>query len=157
MSLTRDNSGGPVAIRGYLVQTIVALLNIAQENPPFYEITLEPARAEGQFDFVWSNANGTTAVQVKSTINAFSKEEVEKWATKLQAARKNEKCRLILVGNYLTSLRKVDRIGEVVIEKKNLDIPGMKGHAAHQIDKFMREHNLGSSPPEEREKIVDIL
>ena len=157
MSLTRDNSGGPVAIQGYLVQTLVALLDVAQADPPFDEITLEPAHADEQFDFVWSNANGTTAVQVKSTSNAFSKGEVEKWAAKLQAVRNNEKCRLILVGNYNANMAGMDRSKEVVIEKRNLDIPGMTGHAAHQIDKFMRAHNLGSSPPDEREKIVHNL
>lgn len=157
MSHARGNTGAPPSIRGYLVQTLVALLDIAQADPPFSEITLEPAHAEDQFDFVWRNANGTTAVQVKSTINEFSKGEVEKWADKLQAVRKNEKCRLILVGNFLTSMKKVDRIGEVEIEKKYLDTPGMKGYAAHQIDKFMRAHDLGSCPPEEREKIVNNL
>lgn len=157
MSAEQKNAGGPAAIRGYLVQTLVALLDIAQADPPFSEITLEPAHADEQFDFVWSNAQGAFAVQVKSTINAFSKGEVESWAAKLQAARKSERCRLILVGNFLTSMKKVDRLHEVEIEKKYFDLSGMKGYAAHQIDKFMRAHDLGSSPPEEREKIVNNL
>ncbi|MDZ4239158.1 MAG: hypothetical protein U1A81_13505, partial [Hydrogenophaga sp.] len=59
--------GGPTAIRGYLVQTLVALLKIAQSNPPFLEITLEPSHANEQFDFISQNQHGSDAVQVKST------------------------------------------------------------------------------------------
>ena len=62
MSTAKDSSGGRVAIRSYLVQTLVALLDIAQADPPFTEITLEPAHANDQFDFVWNSLNGDFAV-----------------------------------------------------------------------------------------------
>ncbi|MDP2143932.1 MAG: NB-ARC domain-containing protein [Gallionella sp.] len=157
MSQSRDNAGGPIAIRGYLVQTLVALLDIAQADPPFSEITLEPAHADEQFDFVWNNAYGAFAVQVKSTVNEFQKSAVEDWAAKLQAARKHEKCRLMLVGNYHTSLAKVETIGGVEIEKKNLDLPGLFDQAAHRIAKFIHAQGLDAGTPDEHELIAESL
>ena len=43
MSAPPHRAGGPVAIRGFLVQTLVALLDAVTAEPPFTEITLEPA------------------------------------------------------------------------------------------------------------------
>ena len=104
MAYSQSSTGGSASIRGYLVQTLVALLDIAQADPPFLQITLEPDHANDQFDYVWSNENGDHAVQVKSTINEFKKSAVEQWASKLKSARSNEDCLLILVGNYETKL-----------------------------------------------------
>jgi hypothetical protein len=157
MSTLPDRAGGPVAIRGYLVQTLVALLDVAQADPPFTEITLEPAHADEQFDFVWSDGTDTFAVQVKSTINEFKEAAVEAWAKKLQAVRKKEKCRLILVGNYETSLAKVHEVGEVAIEKKNLDLRGLLAQAAHQVARFIHAQNLDPGTPDEHELIAESL
>lgn len=157
MSTTEKNTGGPPAIRGYLVQTLVALLHIAEADPPFTEITLEPPQADDQFDYVWSNAQGSFAVQVKSTINEFKKGEVEGWARKLETARKNETCKLVLVGNCHTSLTKVTKIDAVDIEKMNLNLPGFIGQAAHQISKFIEDQNLYAGKAVEREMIVHSL
>jgi tetratricopeptide (TPR) repeat protein len=158
VSAALDSTGGPAAIRGYLVQTIVALLDIAQAKPPFTEITLEPPKKEDQqFDFTWSDANGTFAVQVKSTINEFKKAAVEGWAKKLGADRSKKKCRLILVGNYDTALQGVDNIGAVVIEKKNLDLDGLLHEAAHLISVFMDDHKIDSCTAKERVTIAENL
>ncbi|HEX5338319.1 MAG TPA: hypothetical protein VFW53_07775, partial [Gallionella sp.] len=139
------------------MQTLVALLDIVQAEPLFTEITLEPDHAGEQFDFVWTNANGSFAVQVKSTINEFQKGAVEGWAKKLEDTRKNETCRLILVGNYHTSLAKVDKVGAVGIEKKNLDVDGLFDQAAHRVAKFIHAQNLDAGTPDEHEMIADSL
>lgn len=157
MNAKADRSGGAVAIRGYLVQTLVALLDIAQSNPPFIEITLEPTHANDQFDFVWSNANGAFATQVKSTINEFQKSDVERWAKKLEVERKNEQCSLILVGNYRTNLEDIDRVGAVSIQKKNLDLNGLRAQAAHQIAGFLSSVNLDEGTAAQREQVVHYL
>lgn len=157
MRMTHDNAGGPIAIRGYLVQTLVALLEIAHAEPPFIEITLEPDHANEQFDYVWSNAQGTFAVQVKSTINEFQKSAVEDWAKKLEAARKNETCSLMLVGNFHTSLAKIDKVGAVSIRKKNLDLTSLYGQASHQLAKLIEAQSLDAGTAEEREMVTHSL
>ncbi len=149
--------GGSVAIRGFLVQTLVALLDIAQAEPPFTEITLEPSLGNDQFDFVWSDAKGTHAVQVKSTINVFGKSDVENWARKLEAERSTEDCRLVLVGIIHPSLEKVRQVGNVAIEKKNLDIPAHIREAAHLLAAFLEAINANPGTASERKMVVKAL
>ena len=157
MSPPTDSTGGPVAIRGYLVQTLVALLDIAQADPPFVEITLEPAHAEDQFDFVWSDARGAFAVQVKSTRNEFKKAAVERWAREMESVRKTEECRLVLVGIYETKLEGMKNVGKVAIEKKNLDLPGLFDQAAHRVAKFIHAQKLEAGTPDQHEMIAESL
>lgn len=152
-----STSGGPIAIRGYLVQTLVALLYITQSDPSFTQITLEPDHDHEKFDFTWKSASGTHAVQVKSTTNEFKKPVVEAWANELEHVRKNESCRLILVGTIHTSLEGIHKIGSVLIEKKNLDINGLRNEAAHLIYGFMYAQGLGQATPPQLEMIADSL
>jgi hypothetical protein len=138
--------GGSVAIRGFLVQTLVALLDLVQVDPPVAEITLEPALGDEQFDFLWKDRAGTHATQVKSTINFFKKADVEKWARKLEAARSTEQCRLVLVGHFHLNLQHVRQVGKVAIEKKNLDLPGLLNEAAQGIAMFRGAAGLEPRP-----------
>jgi hypothetical protein len=107
-----------------------------QVDPPVTEITLEPALGDEQFDFLWKDREGTHATQVKSTTNYFKKADVEKWARKLEAARSTEQCRLMLVGQFHLNLQHVRQVGNVVIEKKDLDLPGLLNEAAQGIAMF---------------------
>ena len=116
MSGPAGGNGGAVAIRGFLVQTLVALLDIAQAETSFLELRLEPPGVD-EFDFAWDDATGTTAVQVKSTANEFRVGDVKRWAGELQAARKTETCRLVLVGNYHIRLAGINQIGDWLSRK----------------------------------------
>ncbi len=157
MNTSVKSSGGQVAIRGLLVQTLVALLDIAAADPPFTEITLEPNIGDEQFDFLWKDADGLHATQVKSTVNSFTKAEVERWAKKLQAARTTENCRLMLVGNIPPSLDGLTQIGAVVIEKKNLHLGDLLEQAAHRLAKFLAAEEMGEGTADEREMVVHAL
>jgi hypothetical protein len=148
---------GPIAIRGFLVQTLVALLEIAQADPAFETITLEPSDVEEQFDFVWSGPAGSHAVQVKSTQNEFKKSVVEKWAEKMEAVRSGAKCRLVLVGNYETALQGIDHLGSIKIEKKNLDMRGLYERAAHGVGRFMDAQGMTAVTSRQHEDIAHSL
>jgi tetratricopeptide (TPR) repeat protein len=157
MSKVSGKFGGPVAIRGYLVQTLVALLDIAHADPPFTEITLEPAVGDEQFDFLWKDSNGSYATQVKSTINSFDRSDVTKWAKKLEAARTNEQCRLILVGNVPPNLKNLNSVGSVAIEKKNLNLTDLLEQAAHRLAVFLEHEKENPGTSSEREMVVHAL
>jgi tetratricopeptide (TPR) repeat protein len=149
--------GGSIATRGLLVQTLVALLDVVQADPPFTEITLEPAFGDEQFDFVWKDHANTHATQVKSTTILFKRPDVEKWARKLETARSTEHCRLMLVGNCHSALERVVRVGKVELQKKALDLPGLFDQAAHRVAKFIHAENLDAGTPDEHEKIAKAL
>jgi hypothetical protein len=72
-------------MRGFLVQTLIALLEALRDDPPWTSVTLEPDLDSEKVDILWAYRDGTTkAVQVKSSQNPFSKTKVEQWAADLQ-------------------------------------------------------------------------
>lgn len=157
MSKSNDSRGGAIAIRGLLVQTIVALLDITKADPPFTEITLEPMVGDDQFDFLWRDAHGTHATQVKSTENSFTKKDVENWAGKLQQARTDERCRLVLIGNIPPSLARLTSVGAVAIETKNLNLDDLVEQAAHRVAVFLEDEKLDAGTAKDREMVVHAL
>jgi hypothetical protein len=65
--LRRCRMSGQAGMRGYLVQTIVCLLD-ALEELNWSTVTLEPNEASEKVDILWRYADGRTkAVQVKSS------------------------------------------------------------------------------------------
>ena len=162
---SNNGGGGSAAIRGFLVQTMVALLDIAQATPPFLDITMEPNEGEDQFDFTWSDASGRFAVQVKSSINQFSWPDATKWARALQQARttaqSKAQCKLILVGHFHAKMENVTQIptphGTVAVEQKNLDLNGLQREAAHLLGEFMDTHGLQSGSAAQRLLTVKSL
>ena len=61
-------SGGQSAIRGFLVQTLIALLEALKDKPPWTSVTLEPNLTSDKVDILWAYRDGSKkAVQVKSS------------------------------------------------------------------------------------------
>ena len=152
-----SNTGGAAAIRGFLVQTLVALLDIIEADPPFIEITLEPAGVNDQFDFVWRNADKRVAVQVKSSITPFSKTEVEQWAIALQGKSTTEQCELILVGDCRQNMSGFNQHGVVTIKRRSLNTNGLFEQAAFRVFQFMHQQNQAGETPDAYLMIVDSL
>jgi len=146
-----------MAIRGFLVQTLVALLDILQSDTPFSEITLEPDIGNQQFDFLWKDGHGAHATQVKSTVNSFSAAEVKRWAARLESASTNEHCRLILVGRVSPKISSLKRIGTVEIETRDLNLSNLVEQAAHRLARFLESEDKGEGTASERVMIIHAL
>ncbi len=157
MSAPGTSRGGAIATRGLLAQTLIALLDITRSNPPFTEITLEPKVGNDQFDFLWTNAAGSHATQVKSTEAMFAKADVEQWAKKLESARTNETCTLVLVGNIAPGLAKVKQVGKVLLKQKPLELDGLIAEAAHRLAEFMENAGLDAGSATERIRGVHAI
>lgn len=157
MNQSTTPGGGAVAIRGFLVQALIALLDVASREPSFSEIMLEPKVGDDQFDFLWKNANGAHATQVKSTENVFSKADVEAWAKKLEKAHTDEICTLMLVGNIHPTLAKLKVIGSVSLKQKPLDLDGLLAEAGQRLAEFMEREGLPGGKATERGMIVHAI
>lgn len=155
--MASSNSGGAAAVRGFLVQAVVALLDTVRADPPFFQIILEPTTGNDQFDYLWTAADGSHATQVKSTINTFARTDVERWASELQTARNNESCRLVLVGNMPPALDGIDRIAGVVIERKGMNLQDLIDQAANGIARFLEARHKPSGTADERDRAVHAV
>ncbi len=74
---------GRDSIRGYLFQTLIALLSSLDKE--WTEISIEPETTLDKTDIIWINNDGDKIVsQVKSSINNFSKPQILEWLLKLK-------------------------------------------------------------------------
>jgi hypothetical protein len=151
-------SGGPMAIRGYLVQTLVALLD-ALGDQTWVAITLEPEHKSEKIDLLWQYPGRTKAVQVKSSINPFEDADVKRWARDLEASKGADEYELILVGTASKpAVAKARCLGKVrVSAPENLNLTVFRQRAAHLLDLFMAAEGLATAGPHYREMLADAL
>jgi hypothetical protein len=148
---------GKDGIRGYLVQTLIALLEALQCSN-WQTIILEPAGDAEKFDILLKGENYTKKIQVKSSASQISKPNATRWAKELEQYGKSDESVLILVGNCTRSVAKLGFIGRVKLPPpKNLDLKQLIHEAAHLLDKFLSRECLAADSPEQRELLVHAL
>lgn len=140
--------------RGYLVQTVIALLE-ALQSVDWQTITLEPSHQSEKIDILRQGSAGTKATQVKSSIRQIRTPDAERWAKELEDGASADVLELVLVGSCSQPVLAVGGIGRVRVPRaKNLDWKGLLREAAHLLDVFLHMENLASESPQHRELLV---
>ncbi len=150
--------GGKEGGRGYLIQTVIALLE-SLDDERWDSVTIEPSNSLEKVDVQWVGAIHRKAVQVKSSIRQIGKANAEQWASELEtAASAATELVLILVGPCAQSVAEMGSFNKVSVPcPKNLDIPGLLNQAAHLLDKFLAGQQFGHTSPSQREIFVSAL
>jgi hypothetical protein len=98
---------GQAGMRGYLVQTIVCLLD-ALEELNWSTVTLEPNEASEKVDILWRYADGRTkAVQVKSSRKQIREGQVNAVAQELAGSWEADEYELSLIGPCAETVTKM--------------------------------------------------
>lgn len=148
---------GQDGIRGYTVQSIIALLDSLSRSD-WDTLTIEPSHDLDKIDILWSGPLKTRAYQVKSSINQINLPDAKKWAVDLESESIADELALILIGPCSQSVARIKRCGAVDIPcPKSLDIEGMLGQAAHLLDIFLVNESFHSQSPSHRELMVRAL
>lgn len=143
--------------RGYLIQTVIALLESLNRSD-WDQLTIEPTHASDKIDISWKAASGTRACQVKSSINQISQVDAKKWAAELESQSTADELTLVLVGPCSSAVARMGVHGRVIIPPpKNLDFEEMLGFGAHRLDKFLTQEKINSPSPSHRELMVRAL
>jgi hypothetical protein len=153
-------SGGQPAIRGYLVQTLIGVLDALDGDHRWERVQLEPADAAAKkIDLLWEHAGRRRAVQVKSSQNQIGKSDAEAWARELEAHHGNaDELELVLAGPCAQSVVELGRVGRVVVRPpKPLDLPGLIREAAQCLARFMEARGLSAGRADQRELLVEAL
>lgn len=152
-------NGGQVATRGFLLQTLIALLDVLLNMDQIESLRLEPATNEDKTDFVIEYKDGRKkAVQVKSSKNQIGLASVKTWARNLRADLIADDYELCLIGpcsGEITKLLEVE--GVKLPTPKSLDVKGMLEQASHRLDVYLHKTRLGVGSPTIRELIVEGL
>ncbi|MCX7426882.1 MAG: tetratricopeptide repeat protein, partial [Planctomycetia bacterium] len=149
-------SGGPAAIRGYLVQTLVALLETLDVDGDWISITLEPDHVSEKIDILWQYPGKIKAVQVKSSENQISVADAKRWAEEFLSARHDaDKLVLVLVGPSSQAVLDLGQVEQVEVPPpQNLDLPGFIERAAHRLDRFLGSQSLPTGSADYREMLA---
>ena len=153
----KQTTGGQPGIRGYLIQTLIALLEELAPEQTFDRLTLEPNHTSEKFDLLWKDAKQTRAVQVKSSSNPFTKADVHRWAAEMEASAHADEYRLCLVGLPSPAVAKLRQVGKVILEVRNLDLAAFYEQAAHRLERFLRAEGLHPGTPDDREMLAHAL
>lgn len=154
--------GAQESLRGYIIQTIVAILESLQTE--WENICIEPDTENEKVDIIWTDSNSNEKIyQVKSSINDFGKPEIQNYLLDLQKENQNAvSFRVILVGNASSitkdfykniGKKELADFGEnykslyqirdkIKVEFYNLDINTLKGAIISNIDRFLSLKNV---------------
>ncbi len=149
---------GNSSIRGYLLQTIITLLD-AFEKDNWVKLTLEPNILSDKVDIVWYLPNQQIRVtQVKSSQNQINLRLVKKWAEELQYSIQASDYELILIGPCSQNVIARKSFGQVLIPTPHtLNIESLIEQAAHKLDYFLEKNELSKLTAKNREIIIQAF
>lgn len=135
---------GNDTVRGILVQTIIALLDMLEDKDNWISITLEPNLVSEKVDILIQYTDKIKVVQVKSSINRVEKSDVIAWAKELECSTKADLYEIVIVGNCSkTVVNDLPSVGKVLKRPpKNLDLDGLLSEAAHKLGKYIETTTL---------------
>lgn len=151
---------GSTSIRGYLLQTIICLLDVLQSDSKWKSLTLEPDLSSEKVDIIWYyvDPNEIRVSQVKSSQNQINKAQAMKWAKELASSTQASSYELILIGPCAQSVVDLRNVGKVEIpHPKSLDVSGLIEQAAHRLDIHFENRNKARVSAATREMLAKAL
>lgn len=151
--------GGQYAIRGYILQTVIAIFDVLNDELDWEFIQVEPKLDSKKVDILWYYKNGEIkAIQVKSSKNQITKPQAIKWAKELQQTFQANSYVLTLLGPSSQATIDLESVGLVMIPLPlSIDIDGWIAQLAHKLDFYMYKKGIGDLPPDVQEIIVKAL
>ena len=150
---------GNAGIRGYLLQTIICLLDALQSDDRWELVTLEPNLDADKVDIIWYYPESKSKVtQVKSSQNQIQRSDAEGWARELETSIQATSYALVLIGPCSQGVIDLGKVGKVEIPTpRPLDIDGLISQSAHKLSKFCEEVSLPPVNAVSRELLVQAL
>jgi hypothetical protein len=149
---------GQAGGRGYLLQSLICLLNLARERGDWDTVTLEPNFETEKVDICLTSKEGVKIIQIKSSQNAIGLPDVQRWANALEVSMPAEHYELFLIGPCSDQVSKTDTIGKVKIPTPfPLNIKTLIEQSAHQLDGYFEIKGISRVPPFAREILVNAL
>lgn len=148
---------GQAGARGYLLQTIYSLLS-ALRDPNWISVQIEPNIGADKVDIVWRYAQGTKAVQVKSSENQINLSDAKAWAEMLERSISANFYELVLFGPCSDGVANIGIHGQVKIPAPlAINTDALIAQAAHKLDVHLDHRGAARVPPLIREVIVSAL
>lgn len=151
--------GGNAGIRGYLIQTIICVLDALDSDNQWSEVTLEPLDESEKVDIKWVYPDKVKVCQVKSSENIIRYSKAKSWCEELIGNTPDvNEYELIIVGHPEEKLIKCDSIDQVAISKvQSLDTDSLIDIASTKIDAYYEKRGKSKMSSKVREILVKTL
>jgi hypothetical protein len=154
------SASGSASVRGYLLQTIICLLDALQGDSEWESLALEPHLESEKVDIVWYYPDPQKAevTQVKSSQNQINKPQAVRWAKELSSSIEAASYKLILIGPCSQGVVGLRKVGGVEIPlPKPLDVTSLIEQAAHRLDRYLENRGMPKTSANARELLVSAL
>jgi hypothetical protein len=150
---------GNTSLRGYLLQTIITLLDALDDDSNWIGLTLEPNIMSEKIDIVWYYPESLIKVtQVKSSQNQINLRQVKTWASELEKSIVATDYELVLIGPCSEKVPKIKKVGNVVVPiPKVLNADSLIEQAAHRLDLYSERKGIPKIPALTREMLISAL
>ncbi len=150
---------GNAGIRGYLIQTIICVLDALELDNQWTTVTLEPLDESEKVDIKWVYPDKVKVCQVKSSENIIRHSVAKKWCEELVTNTPGiDDYELTIVGHPEEKLIKSDSIEKVKISKvQSLDTDNLIDIASTKIDAYYEKHGKSKMSSKVREILVKTL
>jgi len=152
--------GGNAGIRGYLVQTIICVLDALEEDNAWTSVTLEPLDESEKVDIRWRYSdNRIKLCQVKSSQNVIRLSKAKKWCEEIETESPDANSyELIIVGHPEEKLLTTDVIGNVqIVGFKSINTDDLIDQASTKIDLYYEKKGKSKISASVREILVKSL
>lgn len=151
---------GNAGVRGYLIQTIICVLDSLETKNEWSSVTLEPTDESEKVDIRWKYENGNAKhCQVKSSQNIIRKSAAKKWCQELESGSPNaNEYELIIIGTPEEKLLNTQKIGLTTISASiPLNEQMLIDSASTRIDSYYERKGKTKISTKVREILVKTL
>ncbi|TMV04494.1 hypothetical protein [Brucella haematophila] len=151
--------GGREAIRGFAIQTLLAVLEaLDRKHNDWQSVIIEPDSSNDKVDILWRHVGRTRAQQVKSSKNQMGRGEVEGWCKDLADSKDADDYEILLAGPIAQSVIDDQPFHNVrVPTPRALDTLALMEQASNRLDAYLTEKGVPGVPYAVRADIVDLL
>lgn len=149
---------GQSGIRGYLIQTIITVLNSLADDE-WNSIIVEPDIGNDKVDILWEYSDRQKVSQVKSSQNQITLGMATGWCQELEAnVPEANEYELLLIGPINKDITTNPKIGEVSIPiPQPLNVNSLINQASNELDKFLESNSVSKIPVFARELMIESL
>lgn len=149
--------GGRSGIRGYLIQSIIAVLD-SLNDPNWKSIIVEPNIGNDKVDICWISEISKKVSQVKSSKNQITLGMAKNWAEELETNVTSDEYELILIGPANKEITGKVKIGKVDIPiPQILNYKALINQASTILDRYLETFSITKLPTYAREIIIESL
>lgn len=151
--------GGREAIRGFAVQTLLAVLDaLDPKKSDWISVTIEPDSSNEKVDIIWQDQHRKRAQQVKSSQNQMGKAEVQAWCKDLADSKDADDYEMLLAGPIAQGVVDDQPFhGVRVPTPRALDILALAEQASNRLDGYLTRKRFPAVPYAVRADVINLL